>query len=339
MTNLCIFAHYDQDGIVDPYVLAYLTALRDCGFSIVFVTVCRLSEGDKERLKERCFDVIERENIGHDFGSWSVGLAKYRAVSQGRLLIANDSVYGPIGSLKESLEILTSQRADFYGMVLSNEIVPHLQSWFLLFEPHVVASQAFADVFCQPPMHRPKEDVIRDFELRATRHLNSAGFECRALFESGMRGLAQNPTAYLWERLIERDHVPFLKVGIARDDPTSCMPDNVWCSVVRRVQPDLLPVIEAHLARVRGHRVAAQPRFIKRARRVMFDFVRRDDTFARRKAVPLIKANAGVMRLAAVMPPAFAKGRSLGRSVLRPMFKALPQSVQERLIRFVRGRS
>jgi lipopolysaccharide biosynthesis protein len=95
MTDLCIFAHYDHDDRVDPYVMNYLEAIKACGFEIVFVTPSALQQTDVEQLRLICGDVILRANVGHDFGSWATGLQRHRERVRGRLLLANDSVYGP----------------------------------------------------------------------------------------------------------------------------------------------------------------------------------------------------------------------------------------------------
>ena len=252
MTDLCIFAHYDRDAMVDPYVFHYLKAIRDSGFEIVFVSTVSLNDETTARLREQCRDVILRSNIGHDFGSWAIGLARHRQQVRGRLLLANDSVYGPVGSLRQSIEQLTAAPADFYGMVLSHEVAPHLQSWFLLFEPHVVGSEAFAEIFCQPVANRSRDDVIRELELRATSHLQSAGYRCRALFESGDRRIIGNPTVYLWRQLVEQDGVPFLKVAILRDDPGWTAQEVKWRPFLEAKDHAIYTLVDGHFRRMRG---------------------------------------------------------------------------------------
>src|SRR5579872_6975427 len=117
MRDFCLFAHFDKDDKVDEYVLRYLKHIKELNFSIVFISTARLPPGEVERLRSDCFDVIVRENVGLDFGSWAVGFAKHAAAINGRLLLANDSVYGPIGSLPDAVDRLTSRPADFYGLV------------------------------------------------------------------------------------------------------------------------------------------------------------------------------------------------------------------------------
>ena len=109
---------------MDDYVLRYLKNIREPNFSIVFISASRLAAASIGRLREHCCDVIAREDAGRDFGSWSAGFAAHGADISGRLLLANDSVYGPIGSLRTALDRLTRKPADFYGMVESVEIAP-----------------------------------------------------------------------------------------------------------------------------------------------------------------------------------------------------------------------
>ncbi|HTV30272.1 MAG TPA: hypothetical protein VMF32_21150, partial [Xanthobacteraceae bacterium] len=99
MQDVCLFAHFDKDDRIDDYVLRYLAQLRELNFSIVFISTSRLPAAETARLQGTCCDVILRDNAGLDFASWSVGFAKHAAAIGGRLLLANDSVYGPVGSL------------------------------------------------------------------------------------------------------------------------------------------------------------------------------------------------------------------------------------------------
>jgi hypothetical protein len=328
MHNLCIFAHYDRDGIVDPYVLHYLDAIRACDFEIVLVTTAKLGSASLAALESRCLDVIIRDNVGHDFGSWSVGLAYYRDRVKGRLLIANDSVYGPIGPMQTALDRLTSQPADFYGMVYSQEIVPHLQSWFLLFEPHVAASEAFAEIFCQRPMHRSKTDVIRNFELKATAHLQAAGFVARALHTSGMRAIIGNPTAYLWRELIEQDGVPFMKVAILRDNPVLSVTDDEWHTYLLGAAPEVCELVDAHLRRVRAGAPAKTVHRKPLQQVVRQRFLKFDDTFARLGAPSLVRVNSAVHSTMVEIAHASVRTRTRAvRAIPRPIRRILKLAI------------
>src|SRR5262245_24150079 len=139
LDDVCLFAHFDRDDVVDDHVLRYLRAIRACGFFVVVISTSNLNDSWIARLRSVVHEVILRDNTGHDFGSWNLGLQHFGERIGGRLLLANDSVYAPVGSLADSIRELTCVPADAYGMTMSAEIAPHLQSWFLLLNKPVHA--------------------------------------------------------------------------------------------------------------------------------------------------------------------------------------------------------
>jgi len=254
MQNVCLFAHFDKDGRVDDYVLRYLKNIRQLQFSIIFISTANLPKLEVERLQSDCDDIILRQNTGFDFGSWSKGFAKHAHNIGGRLLLANDSVYGPIGSLATALGRLTTETADFYGFVESIEPTPHLQSWFLLFEPWVVRHSEFGAILGQAFSEMDKKDIIKTGELNLSRRLHAAGFEYTALYSIRRSGLAAryiptNPTQFLWRELLLQEQIPFLKVELLRDNPVGLEDAETILSAVESIDPSFCQLIKAHLAR------------------------------------------------------------------------------------------
>lgn len=254
MKDVCLFAHFDKDDRVDDYVLRYLKEIKNLRFSIVFISTSKLPKMETERLQVNCDEIILRPNSGHDFGSWSEGFGRLAENIRGRLLLANDSVYGPIGSLAAAFDQLTAKSADFYGFVESIEREPHLQSWFLLFEPWVVRHPEFDAIFRQPFSAMTKRRVIENGEINLSRRLRGAGFEYEALYSTKRSGLAAqylpaNPTQFLWRELLIQEQIPFLKVELLRDNPFSLEDQKTILSVVESIDFSFGPLIEAHLTR------------------------------------------------------------------------------------------
>jgi lipopolysaccharide biosynthesis protein len=254
MQNVCLFAHFDKDDRVDEYVLRYLKKIKQLQFSIIFISTAKLPKLEVERLRLDCDDIILRQNTGFDFGSWSDGFSRHADKIGGRLLLANDSVYGPIGSLASAFDRLTAKSADFYGFVESIESTPHLQSWFLLFEPWVVRHFAFNAILHQSFSAMSKNDIIKKGELSLSRRLRAAGFKYNALYLTGRSGLAArylpaNPTQFLWRELLLQEQIPFLKVELLRDNPFGLEDAKTILSVVESVDCSLSELIRAHLAR------------------------------------------------------------------------------------------
>jgi lipopolysaccharide biosynthesis protein len=270
----CLFAHFDKDDKIADYVLRYLGEIKRLGFLVVFISSARIGGSDLERVRGCCDDIMLRENAGLDFGSWSAGLAKHRHAIGGRLLLANDSVYGPIGSLATALDRLTATPADFYGMVESLEPSPHLQSWFLLFEPWVVASEAFAAHLSQPFARMNKRQIIRNGEIALSRRLVAAGFRYEALFRNARSALmnpryAANPMVLFWRELLVTEGVPFLKIELLRDNPVGVEDAPTILRVVDSIDPSLRSLMTSHLARTARPQGALQRPFWSRWRHAL----------------------------------------------------------------------
>lgn len=257
MQDVCLFAHFDKDDKVDDYVLWYLAKLKELNYSIVFISAARLSPAHVERLYANCHDVILRENVGLDFGSWAAGFRKYGAAIEGRLLLANDSVYGPIGSLRDALDRLTHMPADFYGMVESIQIVPHLQSWFLLFEPWIVRHETFKQILAQPFHGAAKKQIIEQGEIALSRRLTDAGFHHEALYKSDRPGLntprhAMHPMLLFWREILFDHGIPFLKIELLRDNTLGLEDAGAVLQSIEGIEPALCGIIKSHLARTRS---------------------------------------------------------------------------------------
>jgi lipopolysaccharide biosynthesis protein len=279
MPDFCLFAHFDKDNRVDDYVLRYLKHINKLNFSIIFISTARLPSSEVERLRADCFDVIVRENVGLDFGSWAAGFAKHRDVMDGRLLLANDSVYGPIGSLSAAIGRLTAQPADFYGLVESIEIAPHLQAWLMLFEPAVVRHPALKAILSRPYAAMTKQQIIVEGEVDLSRHLTEVGFHYNALYRHSHAGLVSrylpaNPTHFLWRELLLEQGIPFLKIQLLRDNPLSLEDAETILAIVDRIDPEFSNIIRWHLTRVRtaeagSTEISAPRRLMSICRRVL----------------------------------------------------------------------
>ncbi|WP_114948812.1 rhamnan synthesis F family protein [Microvirga calopogonii] len=252
--RVCFFAHFDTDGHVADYVFRYLHKLRDLDFTIVFTTTAVISAETKEALLEICYDVIVRENQGLDFGSWAEAYARYGHELTGDLLLANDSVYGPIGDLRGPLQELVRRDADFYGFVESLDTARHLQSWFLLFKPHVYRSRAFESVMALPFSRMSKREIIEGAEIGFSSTLTGAGFRYVAAYQPSASGLLPrlrpfNPSHVLWRELITDCRIPFIKAELLRANPAAVSDIEEWESVVRDIDPEIVPLVNSHLLR------------------------------------------------------------------------------------------
>jgi hypothetical protein len=259
VSTLAVFSHFDRDGLVAPHVLRYVRDLAGAVDRLIVVSTADLAGPDRGELAG-LGELIVRENIGYDFYSWKVGLDTVGDwTGYDRVLLANDSVVGPLRPMPEILRTGPGSPADFWGMTASHEITPHVQSWFLVFERAALDSPELAGFWREMTPISDRRSVIVRYELGLSRLLLGAGLRPgaflhpnRTQFVRAMRRfekvLRSQPERAAWARKISGAHsdaqwrevlarrppwnpthvfwdcvldggLPFVKLELLRDDP------------------------------------------------------------------------------------------------------------------------
>ncbi|OBG25067.1 rhamnan synthesis F family protein [Mycobacterium sp. 852002-51057_SCH5723018] len=235
--TLVLFAHYDLQGIVDPYVVYYLEALYGLDATIVFVSGSpTLSPESVAPIKALCAGIFTRRTLSLDFGSWHLAWCILRergwSLEQfDRLVIANDSVFGPLYPIEEMWG--SFRDADMYGAIESAEQSRHLQSFFLAWDLNS-RTRAFLDEFWDGFQYIVDKDIlIQQYEIGLSERAREAGLSVKPFIpvdaiEAAYRlapahewtdilsGEPTNNTLYFWDGLIEYLRFPFLKAILPR---------------------------------------------------------------------------------------------------------------------------
>ena len=286
-----VFAHYDRDGIVDDYVLFYLSSLRKMCDRVVFVSTAALSAAELGKVRSLADVAITRENAGHDFSSYKAGLAELEKTgleTYSEIIMCNDSAYGPLYPLEEMFASMENSDADFWGVTESREISHHIQSYFLVFRRAVFLSEIFSNFWAAMVPVQDRFEVVRRYEVGLARLLEENGFTSAAYIKAGaynflgyvrlmlskfkklrtlpweivwlkVKGLARrpssvypNPTFTLWEELLITRRNPFLKISLFRYNPAGVEIDN-YPETIKSVTHYDAQLITKHLARVKLH--------------------------------------------------------------------------------------
>jgi lipopolysaccharide biosynthesis protein len=235
--RLVLFAHYDPQDQIDPYVVYYLRQLHELGSEILFVSGSTdLTKAACAPIEPICAGIYTKRNLSLDFGSWNVAWQVLRRKGWAlddfdQLILANDSVYGPLFPLAELLSSVGD--ADIFGASESEEITPHLQSYFLVFQLNA-KTRAFLEEFWSKFRYvLSKRRLIWRYEFGISRQARQQGLSVRAFVSNAAaRSVALsmpdhpygeelvagnvNNTLYLWDTMIERLRFPFLKADIPR---------------------------------------------------------------------------------------------------------------------------
>lgn len=273
-----VFVHHDPQGIIHDYVLFAVQQLADNDYAVTFMSNApTLDARSVEKLLPLVREVVHRRGLGYDFGAWRDGIERLPEPEQlHRLILANDSVYGPVFPLSNALKRAEEMSVDVFGITDSFEFAHHLQSYFLLFFPGALRSTAFRSFWEDFPMVNSKPWVVRNGEVRLSVELVRAGLRLGALcpYESLLEiaermpasadndssrfaasrnrkaraGKPLNPMHYFWEELLRDYGCPFLKRDLVRSNPAQLPHVARWSEVLRDNSSYDVNLVSHHLA-------------------------------------------------------------------------------------------
>ena len=215
MSSAAILAHYDPDGHVAPYVLRLLDQLGDCFDDVVVATTARLTGEARAALGQRS-TVVERDNVGQDFGGWQEVLRdRVRVDSIDRLLLTNDTYVGLLRPLPDLIAEMDRRPVEFWGITENQQIARHIQSFFLMATDPVLRSRAWARFWGGFTAQAARQDVILNHEVGISQALLTAGFDGAAYFEPTADDVALAGERETWRRSRMRELTPDLDVPAA----------------------------------------------------------------------------------------------------------------------------
>jgi lipopolysaccharide biosynthesis protein len=236
--TLLLFAHFDPQGVVDPYVVYYLKALHGLGATIVFVSGSpSLTPESVAPIRSLCAGIYTRHTLSLDFGSWHLAWCILRergwSLDQfDRLVITNDSVYGPLFPIEEMWG--SFHDADMYGAIENTEPKPHLQSFFLAWDLNSRTRPFLNSEWNGFQYVVDKLLLIRRYEVGLSTRAYKAGLSVKPFLSvAAIKATSErlpahqwsqrlswqrppNTTIYFWDVLIEHLRFPFLKTSLPR---------------------------------------------------------------------------------------------------------------------------
>ncbi|MDE8349247.1 MAG: rhamnan synthesis F family protein [Acidocella sp.] len=183
--KVVLFMHFDRYGNVRPQLLHYMRELTRNGREVVFVTNAgKLNAKAMAALQEVCVAVIIRKNQGYDFGAWRDAIEHF-ALPQANteeVILANDSVFGPLWPLDAMLAKIDYTKADIWGLTDSWQVRYHLQSFFLAFGKTALQSKAFAKFWGSVRPVPSKTYIVKTYEVGITQKMAKGGLRCSAIW-------------------------------------------------------------------------------------------------------------------------------------------------------------
>lgn len=242
--TLTVLVHYDSKDRVDMTFFYYLRALSLFSDVLVVSTATGLSSVAIGSLLKYASRVVVKENVGYDFRSWAKGLEMTDYGVYDRIILTNDSVFGPLFDLQEIIALMETKDYDVWSLTDSHARGYHLQSYFMVYGKRPISENFFDTAFTHDGDIITKDDLINAYEVGMTKKFYAKAYRIGAFCnqeemysEIVKRKLTQynydvnlNCTHMWWEFLIVYKQFPFIKRELIQKNPT-----GVDISLVRNV--------------------------------------------------------------------------------------------------------
>jgi len=231
-----IAGHQPELTKVPKSLSAYFDELKSLGFQTIFINaisepIITTQRTLSLKLPKSLDFYLERENLGHDFGSWAdfSRLLKQQGLSFSQfqqVILANDSVIGPVAPLQPLLKTIEETNSDLVGLTDSPQRVHHLQSYFIVFQKNALTSGYLDQRFLAMPYYHHKPLLIIEQEAQAFLPARLGPLKYEALFPYkeiwsqnpfDLREL--NPSQVYAKILIDEKNFPFVKKELLRKNP------------------------------------------------------------------------------------------------------------------------
>lgn len=262
--KLCLFAHWDPDGIVDDYVLHALDRWSELGFNIILISTSpKLVANSVKQVRQRVAKLMWRHNYGLDFASWRAAWAGRESIcgDVNALVLTNDSVFGPFFSLEDWLQRVSSR--SLTGFTESFERHHHLQSYFLYLSAPILRSNEFMKFWDEIRILFNKEEIIDRYEIGVSRRLASYDLHPLIAFQELLAHIQRedfqysrlepsqlNPTLHMWDTLIKEFDFPYLKTELLKRNRLDSREITRWRDYLPKDSSSLAQMIERHVDRV-----------------------------------------------------------------------------------------
>jgi hypothetical protein len=160
----------------------FVAALNNSPFNLIVVSNTQLAASARRDLLKNCCLLIERKNIGRDFGGYKDGISVVfrRFQNIERLVIANDSVFYIDNGLDRLVTALDGPE-DFVGISEVFEHHYHVASFLISFGPRVLKDPVFRRFWANYLPLQTRMWAIMKGEGELTKRLIDAGYSPHVL--------------------------------------------------------------------------------------------------------------------------------------------------------------
>jgi len=220
--RLLVYFFWDEDGIVDDYVVHSLKALGEYSSEIIVVVNGEVNPRGYWKLRSVCNQLIIRKNNGLDAWAYKAAFEHvgYDHLSKfDEVIVTNFTLFGPLFPLSDIFSRMDSTPCNFWGLAGFNEKhkgqsdIQHIQSYFVAYRQSLTSSQDFRNYWQELPKIESYIDSVNLHELAQTPYFTAKGYTF-ASFSATEKYANISPYNFVIscaDRVLVEDHCPFIK--------------------------------------------------------------------------------------------------------------------------------
>jgi lipopolysaccharide biosynthesis protein len=232
--KIALYASYQTGKDLPGYVRFALRHLAATDFHVVLLTNDReLSEETYKFIADNDIELFLTQNHGFDFCMWhrylklkvnnpTAGVAQESMGNLDRLLVLNDSIVYFQNNFEKFFAEAEKSTADVVSLTSSNEIYPHLQSFFLYMKQPALG--AFFMHLFETPEQEDFLSTVRHMEIGLSEKFVEAEVRMEALYPTegkalfSARELIEQGAGFIKRKLLQRrfnfdEKVYFIRMG------------------------------------------------------------------------------------------------------------------------------
>lgn len=187
--RVAIFVVFQPRGLAGTIHLT-LDHLAKNDFSVVVVSNGPLRPQDRAVLSGKAAIVLQRPNVGYDFGGYRDGIRHLWSLGHdtSRLVLLNDSTWFPLRRDDDSLARMEALDADLAGHIFKTELEhdplhDHVESHLLMFSRTFLRSRDFREFWSRYRMSNHRSTTITVGEKAVTQLARRGSWKIAALMD------------------------------------------------------------------------------------------------------------------------------------------------------------
>ena len=183
MKRICLFAGYDSKNIIHDYVIYYLKELSTVA-DVYYMADNEISEHEKAKITPYVKGAYGFNHKKYDFGSWQelIKIIGWEKISEyDELILANDSVFGPLYPIKELFERLEkdkewevcciTEECSIEKTLKTYTVNNFIQSYFVIIKKNIFMQDYIKQFFHDYTLYTSKADVVLNGEKKLSKIL------------------------------------------------------------------------------------------------------------------------------------------------------------------------